>query len=61
MLDEIVRLHEAEETETIKREFEKRRLRLGASGPEQLKKEVGREVWGASPVSIGISLRAGVI
>lgn len=46
-------LHEADEADTIKREVEKRRTRLGASGPEQLKREVGREVWESSPVCEG--------
>jgi superkiller protein 3 len=50
VLEEIVNLTEKDEEEVVKREVEKRRMRLGASGPEKLKKEVGREVWGGSKV-----------
>ncbi|TFY67241.1 hypothetical protein EVJ58_g1753 [Rhodofomes roseus] len=42
-LEELISIHEQEETENIEREFQKRRTRLGAAGPEQLKKEVARE------------------
>ena len=45
-------LVEKDEDETFKRELDKRRLRLNALGPEELKKEVEREVWGTSKVSI---------
>ncbi|TFK44590.1 superkiller protein 3 [Crucibulum laeve] len=47
-LEEIVNLVEAEEEQTLHREVEKRRMRLGAAGPEQLKKEVGKEIWSKS-------------
>jgi superkiller protein 3 len=49
---EIMALVEKDEDETFKRELDKRRLRLNALGPEELKKEVEREVWGTSKVSI---------
>src|SRR5882762_9888108 len=48
---EIMALAENDEDETFKRELDKRRLRLNALGPEELKKEVEREVWGTSKVS----------
>lgn len=50
MLEEIVSLIEKEEDEGLKKEVDKRRMRLGAAGPEQLKKDVGREIWGKSQV-----------
>jgi superkiller protein 3 len=49
-LEEIVALTEKDEEENLKREIDKRKTRLGAAGPEELKKEVGREVWGTSKV-----------
>ena len=45
-------LTETTEEEIFKKEFDRRRTRLGVSGPEELKKEIGREVWGPSKVSI---------
>ncbi|KAA1474268.1 superkiller protein 3 [Dentipellis sp. KUC8613] len=48
ILEEIVSLIEREEKETIEREVSKRRTRLNAAGPEEIKREVGREVYGAS-------------
>ncbi|KAF8070280.1 TPR-like protein [Lyophyllum atratum] len=51
-LEEIVSLLEIHEEETIKKEVEKRRTRLGAAGPELVKKEVGREVWGTSKIPL---------
>ena len=50
MLDELVSLYEAEENETIEKEVQKRRTRLGAAGPEQIKREVAREFLGPSQV-----------
>ena len=44
-------LTETTEEEIFKKEFDRRRTRLGVSGPEELKKEIGREVWGPSKVS----------
>lgn len=46
----MIKLTETYEEETLKKEVDKRRMRLGAAGPEQLKQEVGREIWGASRV-----------
>ncbi|KDQ57736.1 hypothetical protein JAAARDRAFT_35420 [Jaapia argillacea MUCL 33604] len=48
ILEEIVTLHEKEEEETINREVDKRRMRLGAAGPEQIRAEVAREVLAVS-------------
>lgn len=50
ILEEIVRLLESHEEETLKKEVEKRRTRLGAAGPEQLKKEIGIDIWSGSQV-----------
>ncbi|KAH9947609.1 TPR-like protein [Amylocystis lapponica] len=47
-LEELVALCEHEEETTIDREVAKRRTRLGASGPEQLQREVSREVLASS-------------
>ncbi|KAG5653623.1 hypothetical protein H0H81_011849 [Sphagnurus paluster] len=47
-LEEIVRLLEIHEQDTLNKEVEKRRMRLGAAGPEILRKEVGRDIWGNS-------------
>jgi superkiller protein 3 len=52
VLQEIVSLLENDEDESVKNEVNKRRIRLGASGPEQLKKEVGSEIWGRSRVRL---------
>ncbi|KAF8513017.1 TPR-like protein [Hysterangium stoloniferum] len=46
--EEIVALTERVEEERIKKEVERRRMRLGAPRPEQIKNEVAREVWDAS-------------
>jgi len=48
ILEEIIAILEKDEDEALKREVDKRRMRLGAAGPEQLKKEVGREIWSTS-------------
>jgi superkiller protein 3 len=50
VLDEIISLTETLEEDTYKREVEKRRMRLGASSPEQLKKEVFRDISNSSQV-----------
>ncbi|KAG6878535.1 hypothetical protein C0993_004433 [Termitomyces sp. T159_Od127] len=47
-IEELVRLVETEEEDTIKKEVEKRRTRLGAPSLEVLKDEVAREVSGRS-------------
>jgi superkiller protein 3 len=49
--EELVSLMEKQEADVIAKEVEKRRMRLNASGPEQLRKEVGKDVWGDSKVS----------
>lgn len=50
ILEEIVSIHEKDEETNYDREVEKRRMRLGAAGPEEVKKEVGREIWSVSKV-----------
>ena len=52
ILEEIVSLTEFDEEEKIKKEVDRRRMRLGASRPEILKAEVGREIWESSTVSL---------
>ncbi|KAG2046495.1 protein prenylyltransferase [Suillus hirtellus] len=48
--EELVSLTEREEEMFIKSEFDKRRTRLGAPKPEQLKKDIGIEIWHSSKV-----------
>ncbi|KAL1743133.1 hypothetical protein HDZ31DRAFT_83630 [Schizophyllum fasciatum] len=48
ILEEMAALLEQDEADYLRREVEKRRTRLGAAGPEELKKEVGREIWSTS-------------
>ena len=50
-LEEIVTLTEADEEEKIRKEVDRRRMGLGVSRPEEIKVEVGREVWETSTVS----------
>ncbi|KAG6854057.1 hypothetical protein C0991_011035 [Blastosporella zonata] len=47
-IEEIVQLVEVQEEETLRKEVDKRRTRLGAPSLEILKNEVGREIWGPS-------------
>lgn len=54
ILEEIVKLTEKNEEETIKREIDKRRMRLGAGRPEQIKNEVNCEVRVRSKVNVFI-------
>ncbi|KAG1844187.1 hypothetical protein DFJ58DRAFT_731304 [Suillus subalutaceus] len=46
--EELISLTEREEEMFIKSEFDKRRTRLGGPKPEQLKKDIGIEVWHSS-------------
>ncbi|KAJ7782973.1 TPR-like protein [Mycena metata] len=48
VLEEIVGIVEKDEEDAYTKEVAKRRTRLGAASPEQLRKEVGIEVWGPS-------------
>ncbi|EIN11575.1 superkiller protein 3 SKI3 [Punctularia strigosozonata HHB-11173 SS5] len=48
ILEEIVELSERAEENSIEKEIEKRRTRLGASSAQQLRLEVGREYWSIS-------------
>ncbi|TFY78330.1 hypothetical protein EWM64_g5681 [Hericium alpestre] len=52
VLEEIVSLLEKDEQETIEQEMKKRRTRLNAGGPEEIKREVGREVYSASKLPV---------
>lgn len=51
ILNEIIFLTETLEEDAYKREVEKRRMRLGASGPDQLKKEVFTDISNSSQLS----------
>ncbi|KAJ7675089.1 superkiller protein 3 SKI3 [Mycena rosella] len=48
VLEEIIAIVEHDEDDTYAKEVAKRRTRLGAASPEQLRKEVGVEIWGPS-------------
>lgn len=52
VLEEIVRLTEEDERDTIKHEIEKRKTRLGAPPLRKLKEDVESEVYGSSKVAI---------
>ncbi|KAH7923951.1 TPR-like protein [Leucogyrophana mollusca] len=47
-IEEIIALTQIYEEGTIKSEFDKRRTRLGGPSPDQLRKDIGKEVWGSS-------------
>ena len=51
-LEDIVELLEKDEAETINSEIQKRRTRLNAPSAQQLKKDVGLEVWSSSKVNL---------
>lgn len=50
ILEEIVSLDEADETETLKKEIDNRRKRIHAGSPRSVRNEVIREVYGSSRV-----------
>lgn len=50
IIEEIISIIERGEEVLIKNEFDKRRTRLGGPSPDQLKKDIGVEVWGVSRV-----------
>jgi superkiller protein 3 len=50
VLEEMISLVETLEEDAYKREVDKRRMRLGASSPDQLKKEVFKEISDSSQV-----------
>ena len=54
IFEEITSIYEREEENHVKREVESRRKRLGAKGPEEIKREVGREVYVGSKVGRSI-------
>lgn len=47
IIEEIISIVEPDEEGFIKNGFEKRRTCLGGPSPDQLKKDIGMEVWGA--------------
>jgi superkiller protein 3 len=55
VLDEIIGIVEKDEEDAYSKEVAKRRTRLGAASPEQLRKEVGVEIWGPSQVRVRLS------
>ncbi|KAG7088368.1 hypothetical protein E1B28_012371 [Marasmius oreades] len=48
VLEEMIELVEQQEENYMRKEFERRRTRLGAGTPEQIRQAIGREVWGSS-------------
>ncbi|KAH0827587.1 superkiller protein 3 [Lanmaoa asiatica] len=48
IIEEIISIIERDEDVFIKNEFDKRRTRLGGPSPDQLKKDIGVEVWSTS-------------
>ncbi|KIK67005.1 hypothetical protein GYMLUDRAFT_37036 [Collybiopsis luxurians FD-317 M1] len=48
VIEEIIAILERDEEIYFKREFEKRRTRLNAGSPDQIRREIGCEVWGSS-------------
>ncbi|KAF9071064.1 TPR-like protein [Rhodocollybia butyracea] len=48
VIEELVAIIEREEETFIRKEFEKRRTRLNAGPPDQIRKQIGCEVWGNS-------------
>jgi superkiller protein 3 len=50
VLHEILKLTQAQEEERFEKEVEKRRMRIGAAGPEAVRKEVGLEMFSTSEV-----------
>lgn len=52
LLQEVVKLIETSEDTSVKKEVEKRRMRLGGPGGgiEETRRAVGREVWASSKV-----------
>jgi len=55
VLEELINIVERQETELFEKELEKRRTRLGAPGLDQIKKEVGIEIWSSSQVTVFFS------
>ena len=56
VLHEILKLTQAQEEERFEKEVEKRRMRIGAAGPEAVRREVGLEMFSTSEVGIFIFL-----
>lgn len=51
ILEKVVSLIEADEKETLEREIARRRTRINAGSPQDVKNEVVREVYGGSKVA----------
>ncbi len=52
ILEEIISIVETHESDVFNKEVAKRRTRIGATGPEAVKREVGREIWSISKVLV---------
>ncbi|KIJ18985.1 hypothetical protein PAXINDRAFT_109465 [Paxillus involutus ATCC 200175] len=52
VIEEIISFTERDEELFIKNEFDRRRTRLGGPSPDQLKKNIGVEVWGTSKLPL---------
>lgn len=50
ILKEILKLTQAQEEERFGKEVERRRMRIGAAGPEAVRREVGLEIFSTSEV-----------
>ena len=50
IIEEIISIIERDEEGFVKNEFDRRRTRLGGPSPDQLKKDIGVEVWSTSRV-----------
>ncbi|KAJ3913647.1 superkiller protein 3 [Lentinula edodes] len=48
VIEELITILEGDEDNYLKKELERRRTRLNAGPPDQIRKEIGREVWGKS-------------
>ncbi|KAJ4468236.1 TPR-like protein [Lentinula aciculospora] len=48
VIEELISILEGDEANYTQKEFEKRRTRLNAGSADQIRKEIGREVWGKS-------------
>lgn len=51
VLEEIIQLIEKSEADVFKKELDTRRMRLNAPPLEQLRLDIGREIWGQSKVN----------
>ena len=61
VLEEIIGLVERQEEDYTKKEFEKRRTRLNAGPPDEIRQTIGREIWGSSKVGSTGCFRLSII